>query len=88
MKRAIHATAEVAYRKAISLDPPDCTSCIISSLVRVLIEERKFADAVPCLNEYLKAKPADKWALSSRGLSAASIMGAASYKVENLTPSY
>jgi TPR repeat protein len=63
-----HAAAEVAYRKAVSLEPPDCTSCIISSLVSVLIEERKFADAVPYLNEYLKAKPADKWALSNRGL--------------------
>ena len=63
-----HAAAEVAYRKAIDLDPPDCTSCIISSLVGVLIEERKFADAVPYLNEYLKAKPGDVWALSNRGL--------------------
>ena len=63
-----HAAAEVAYRKAIDLDPPDCTSCIISSLVSVLIEERKFADAVPYLNEYLKAKPGDVWALRNRGL--------------------
>jgi TPR repeat protein len=63
-----HAAAEVAYRKAIDLDPPDCTACIISSLMGVLMEERKYADAVPYLNEYLKAKPADVWALSSRGL--------------------
>jgi TPR repeat protein len=63
-----HAAAEVAYRKAIDLDPPDCTACIISSLVSVLIEERKYTDAVPYLNEYLKAKPADVWALSNRGL--------------------
>jgi tetratricopeptide (TPR) repeat protein len=63
-----HAAAEAAYRKAIDLDSPDCTSCIISSLVSVLVKERKFADAVPYLNEYLKAKPADVWALSNRGL--------------------
>jgi tetratricopeptide (TPR) repeat protein len=63
-----HAAAEVAYRKAINLDPPDCTACIISSLVTVLMEERKYTDAVPYLNEYLKAKPADVWALSNRGL--------------------
>ncbi len=63
-----HAAAEVAYRKANDLDPPDCTSCIISSLVSVLIEDRKFADAAPYLNEYLKAKPGDVWALSNLGL--------------------
>jgi tetratricopeptide (TPR) repeat protein len=63
-----HAAAELAYRRAISLNPPDCTSCIISSLVSVLIEERKFADSLSYLNEYLKAKPGDVWALSNRGL--------------------
>jgi tetratricopeptide (TPR) repeat protein len=63
-----HAAAELAYRKAINLDPPDCTSCVISSLVTILIKERKFADSLPYLNEYLKAKPGDVWALSNRGL--------------------
>jgi tetratricopeptide (TPR) repeat protein len=63
-----HAAAELAYRKAIDLDPPDCTSCVISSLVTVLIKERKFADSLPYLNEYLKAEPGDVWALSNRGL--------------------
>jgi tetratricopeptide (TPR) repeat protein len=62
------AAAELAYRKAIDLDPPDCTSCIISSLVGVLINEHKYADALPYLNEYLKDKPGNVWALSNRGL--------------------
>jgi hypothetical protein len=63
-----HAAAELAYRKVINLDPPDCTSCVIPSLVTVLIKERKFADSLSCLNEYLKLKPGDVWALSNRGL--------------------
>jgi tetratricopeptide (TPR) repeat protein len=62
------AAAEAAYRRAIELDPPDCTSCIISTLVSVLIKERKYGDAVTYLNDYLQAKPADVWALSNRGL--------------------
>jgi tetratricopeptide (TPR) repeat protein len=81
-----HAAAEVAYRKAIDLDPPDCTSCIISSLAGVLIEERKFADVVPYLNEYLKAKPGNVWALSNRGL-AYSEMGNAAGAFEDWSQS-
>jgi TPR repeat protein len=41
---------------------------VISELTTVLIEERKFADAIPFLDRYLKAKPGNTWALSSRGL--------------------
>jgi len=63
-----HAGAELAYRKAVELDSADCTSCLISELTTVLIEERKFTDALPFLDRYLKAKPGNTWALSSRGL--------------------
>jgi tetratricopeptide (TPR) repeat protein len=63
-----HAGAELAYRKAIELDSADCTSCLISELTTVLIEERKFADVIPLLDRYLRAKPSNTWALSSRGL--------------------
>ncbi len=35
---------------------------------RLCEKQRKFADAVPYLNEYLTARPADVWALSNRGL--------------------
>jgi tetratricopeptide (TPR) repeat protein len=63
-----HAGAEAAYRKAIEFDSADCASCMVSELTTILIEERKFADALPFLDRYLQAKPGDTWALSSRGL--------------------
>jgi tetratricopeptide (TPR) repeat protein len=63
-----HAGAETAYRKAIELDSANCTPCLLSGLVAVLIEEQKYDDAIPFLDRYLKVKPGDTWALSSRGL--------------------
>jgi tetratricopeptide (TPR) repeat protein len=63
------AAAELAYRKAIELDSADCTSCLVSSLTTILMKERKYADAIPFFDRYLKAKPGDSWALANRGLS-------------------
>jgi tetratricopeptide (TPR) repeat protein len=63
-----HAGAEAAYSKAIELDSADCTSCVVSSLVTILIADRKFDEAIPMLDRYLKAKPDNVWALNSRGL--------------------
>jgi tetratricopeptide (TPR) repeat protein len=62
-----HAAAEAAYRKAIELGSADCTSCLISALTTILIEERKFGDALPLLDRYLEGKPGDTWALGTRG---------------------
>ena len=62
------AGAEAAYRKAISVYPPECTSCLVSSLVDVLMKEQKYADAIVFLNDFLNQKPVDIWALSNRGL--------------------
>jgi TPR repeat protein len=63
-----HAAAEAAYRKAIELGTAGCTTCLISALTTILIEERKFGDAIPLLDQYLQGKPGDTWALSNRGL--------------------
>lgn len=63
-----HAAAEAAYRKAIDLNPPDCTSCLVSTLVVVLMNEQKYVDAISYLDRYLKSKPGNTWALSNRGL--------------------
>ena len=63
-----HAAAEAAYRKAVELDGADCTSCLVSSLTTVLMNERKYAEAIPFLDRYLKSEPGNPWALSTRGL--------------------
>jgi predicted Zn-dependent protease len=58
--------AEAAYRKALALGPCSCGN-VNNDLNNLLFETHQYAAAIPLLDEYLKQKPGDLWALANRG---------------------